>query len=61
MDDIAQFVARIVPRYAHPPLYQQYFRLWEEHGFHLTPVHFYQPIPDTRTLANELCGLTPIR
>lgn len=41
-DDIARLVARIVPRYALPPLYQQYFRLWEEHGFHLTPVHFYQ-------------------
>jgi len=23
-------------------------------GFHITPVHFYEPIPDTRTLKDEL-------
>jgi predicted O-methyltransferase YrrM len=26
------------------------FGIWEERGVHMTPVHFYQPIPDTRTL-----------
>ena len=30
------------------------FALWQEHGFHVTPVHFYQPIPDTRELGPEL-------
>lgn len=30
------------------------FRVWERMGFHLTPVHFYQPIPDTRDLAEDL-------
>src|SRR5262245_65710011 len=30
------------------------FDLWQAHGFHVTPVHFYQPIPDTRELAAEL-------
>lgn len=30
------------------------FRLWERMGFHLTPVHFYQPIPDTRDLQEGL-------
>jgi predicted O-methyltransferase YrrM len=30
------------------------FDLWQEHGFHVTPVHFYQPIPDTRELVPEL-------
>lgn len=30
------------------------FRVWERMGFHLTPVHFYQPIPDTRDLSEEL-------
>jgi hypothetical protein len=54
LDDVARLVARIMRGYAHPVLYEQYFRLWEEHGFHLTPVHFYQPIPDTRTLTDEL-------
>src|SRR5205823_1258330 len=27
---------------------------WERHGFHVTPVHFYQPIPDTRSLPETL-------
>lgn len=31
-----------------------FFELWQEHGFHVTPVHFYQPIPDTRELVPEL-------
>lgn len=26
------------------------FRLWQRLGLHITPVHFYQPIPDTREL-----------
>ncbi len=30
------------------------FRFWERLGFHLTPVHFYQPIPDTRELGESL-------
>ena len=54
LDDVARLVARILQGYAHPVLFQQYFPLWEEHGFHLTPVHFYQPIPDTRTLTDDL-------
>lgn len=36
------------------PNASKYFQFWEEHGFHLTPVHFYQPIPDTRTLTDDL-------
>ncbi len=30
------------------------FRVWERMGFHLTPVHFYQPIPDTRDLPESI-------
>jgi Methyltransferase domain len=30
------------------------FKLLEERGLHVTPVHFYQPIPDTRELVPEL-------
>jgi hypothetical protein len=33
---------------------KRYFHLWENHGYHITPVHFYEPIPDTRTLKDEL-------
>jgi len=37
---------RMVSMLCHEP----YFRVWEKKGIHITPVHFYQPIPDTRTL-----------
>lgn len=30
------------------------FRFWERLGLHVTPVHFYQPIPDTRELGEDL-------
>ena len=33
--------------------HQRLFRFWERLGVHVTPVHFYQPIPDTRTLTDE--------
>ena len=29
------------------------FRLWESHGYHITPVHFYSPIPDSRNLEEK--------
>lgn len=30
------------------------FSMWQKIGFYLTPNHFYEPIPDTRTLKDEL-------
>jgi len=35
-------------------LYRTLFPLCERLGFHLTPNHFYQPIPDTRSLDDSL-------
>jgi hypothetical protein len=35
-------------------LYRALFPLCQRLGFHLTPNHFYQPIPDTRTLDDSL-------
>jgi SAM-dependent methyltransferase len=29
------------------------FPLWESHGFHVTPVHFYSPIPEVGALGEE--------
>ena len=34
--------------------FHESFPLWERHGFHVTPVHFYQPIPDTQHLPERL-------
>jgi predicted O-methyltransferase YrrM len=30
------------------------FEVWEKHGWHLTPNHFYSPIPDTQALPDAL-------
>jgi hypothetical protein len=51
---LSQFIAALVPRCLHDGSFQGVFRLWERQGFHVTPVHFYQPIPDTRSLPERL-------
>jgi len=33
---------------------KRYFDLWESSGFHIIPIHFHQPIPDTKTLGDEI-------
>jgi len=48
---IAYNMSLILPKIA---LNKRFFDLWEKKGFHITPVHFYEPIPDTRTLKDEL-------
>ena len=52
--ELARFVAKVAPRCVSNPRFPEFFRLWEQHGVHITPVHFYQPIPDTRTLPESL-------
>lgn len=53
-DRIAMLLTKILPHYVKPAIHRRYFRLWEEHGCHVTPVSYYQPIPDTRELPEEL-------
>jgi hypothetical protein len=62
--DLSQFIATVMPCCLHSGRFVEIFPLWERHGFHVTPVHFYQPIPDTQTLPatlwdrpSELLGL----
>jgi hypothetical protein len=50
MSDLSQFIAAAMPACLHNPCFRELFRTWERHGFHVTPVHFYQPIPDTQNL-----------
>jgi hypothetical protein len=45
---LAWSVAKAVPRWVF--LDHVLFSFWERQGLHLTPVHYSQPIPDTRTL-----------
>lgn len=49
-------VAGIVARWLGPNILcdRRYFDLWESHGFHITPVHFYEPIPDTRQIPSRI-------
>jgi Methyltransferase domain len=54
MSELSQFVAIVMPRCLHSGKFHEIFPVWERHGFHVTPVHFYQPIPDTRSLPETL-------
>jgi Methyltransferase domain len=51
---LSRFLAKVLPRCLHSAKSREIFRLWERHGFHVTPVHFYQPIPDTQSLRETL-------
>ena len=51
---LSRFLANVLPHCLHSKTFPEIFRLWERHGFHVTPVHFYQPIPDTRSLRQTL-------
>ena len=52
--ELSKFIATVIPRCLHSGKFQEIFPLWERHGFHVTPVHFYQPIPDTQSLPDTL-------
>ena len=51
---LSRFLAQVLPRCLHSAKFREIFRLWERHGFHVTPVHFYQPIPNTQSLPETL-------
>jgi hypothetical protein len=40
----------LTKRVRHMLCHEPYFQIWEQKGIHITPVHYYQPIPDTRLL-----------
>jgi hypothetical protein len=52
--ELSQFIATVMRGCLHSAKFHEIFRLWERHGFHVTPVHFYQPIPDTQSLPDTL-------
>src|SRR5206468_11259862 len=51
---LSGLIGAFVPRFVHTGKFREVFPAWEQHGFHVTPVHFYQPIPDTRSLPETL-------
>jgi predicted O-methyltransferase YrrM len=46
-DAVARVLASLLRRFALDP---RYFDLWQAQGFHVSQVHYYQPIPDTREI-----------
>ena len=52
--ELSQFIGAVMPRCLHSSKFREIFRYWERHGFHVTPAHFYQPLPDTRSLPDTL-------
>src|SRR5437899_1275862 len=46
---LAHLLAQPLRFYLQRSLHRQYFHVWEGYGFHITPVHYYSPIPDTRS------------
>jgi hypothetical protein len=53
-DRVAAFTGEILQMYIDSGEYRKYFQRWESSGVHVTPVHFYFPIPDTRQLPDTL-------
>ena len=53
-DELAKFVGAVLSGAIHQTNFPSWFRQWENAGFHVTPVHFYEPIPDSRTLSPTL-------
>jgi len=54
MMELSKFIATVMPLCLHSAKFQEIFSTWERYGFHVTPVHFYQPIPDTQSLPKTL-------
>ncbi len=49
---LAALLARLLP--ASIMRDKRFFSLWEKRGYHVTPVHFYEPIPDTRQFRDDV-------
>lgn len=49
---VAWLLARLMPRRLMCD--RAHFDIWEEAGYHISRVHFYEPIPDTRELPESL-------
>jgi predicted O-methyltransferase YrrM len=54
MNELSQFISAVMPICLQSKEIRQLFQSWERHGFHVTPAHFYQPIPDTQSLPETL-------
>lgn len=53
-EEVAELIATLLERYVHSADFASYFRLWQARGIHVTPVHFYSPVPDTSRLGDAV-------
>ena len=54
ISELSRFIAAVMPLCLKSTEHRELFLDWERHGFHVTPVHFYEPIPDTQSLPETL-------
>jgi hypothetical protein len=54
MTELSRFIAAVMPLCLQSREHRELFLNWERHGFHVTPVHFYEPIPETQSLLETL-------
>jgi hypothetical protein len=54
LTELSRFIADVIPICLKNTIFPEVFHNWERHGFHVTPVHFYQPIPDTQRLSETV-------
>jgi Methyltransferase domain len=50
-DSLAKAVCKVLPKLAWD---KKCYRIFEQAGYHVTPNHFYSPIPDSSTLTDDL-------
>ncbi|MEO5753884.1 MAG: class I SAM-dependent methyltransferase [Chthoniobacterales bacterium] len=53
-DQLAELLAQVLPFCLRRKEFGRWFKLWEAHGAHVSRVHFYEPIPDSRALPERL-------
>ena len=54
VSELSRFISAVMPLCLKSTERRDLFLNWERHGFHVTPVHFYEPIPDTQSLPETL-------
>ena len=54
ISELSRFISAVMPLCLQSTERRELFLNWERHGFHVTPVHFYEPIPDTQSLPETL-------
>jgi hypothetical protein len=54
ISELSRFIAAVMPFCLQSTEHRELFLNWESHGFHVTPVHFYEAIPDTQSLRETL-------